>query len=608
VRGAYKIWVIRIGQPTEAKLTLQSSVPANVAVYTSATQGATPNGISLEVATGSIIGKRLTRRFGTQTLVMDNLRTALAIGYTGNAASATLTLTRTGDRTVRLQTALTGATDGSIPLDLDLTVDQFSTISQLATYLNGQNGYSARVDTYAAPLLPTYELDTVTAQTLRTPQALVLQYVGTGVACSLTVTDTALTTSVTAGPGGENLTLDLTAIGTDTLAELVAYLDSLPAYTCTLGANADREMAVTTRLTNVAGQDIRTAPYPLLAKPGAMRFVTTALLGAIIHAVSTLDTLGSLVRVVGATAAPANMAQTFLSGGTNPPPTAQDWNVALDVLAQESLAGGLLFPVSTDGMVKNMVFAWMLEQFTTYGNSFRAFAATPDNTSDDTALAEVAGYNSEMMDLAHMATISNDSTASTVVELPPIYFAAMACGMAAGAVTPAPITWAPLRVRGLPQRSKRSKAQKEMLSASGLLIATEEPGRGTLVGLAVTTSLSQQRPQRMLSESMQKDVILQRVRAALFPLLPHAAYEGFLPIIAGVVRGVLMALQRENIITQGKDAQGRILPAYKPPHVSIKGGTMLVALMVWIGGEIDHIDVLGTFGYQTFELVLTPGA
>jgi hypothetical protein len=112
----------------------------------------------------------------------------------------------------------------------------------------------------------------------------------------------------------------------------------------------------------------------------------------------------------------------------------------------------------------------------------------------------------------------------------------------------------------------------------------------------------------MLSESMQKDVILQRVRAALFPLLPHAAYEDYLPTIAGVVRGVLMALERERIITRGVDAQRRILPSFKAPHVSIKAGKMLVVLSVFIGGEIDHIDVLGTFGYQTFELVLSPGA
>lgn len=608
VRGAYRIFVVRIGQPTAAHLTLQSSAPANVLVYTAASEGTGPNGISLEVANGTLTGKRITRRFREQTLILDNLRTALALSYTGNATAATLTLTRTGEVTNRLQTVLTGASDGSIPLDLDLTTDQFATISQLATYINGQNGYSARVDTYAAPLMPTSGLDAITAQTIRTPIALNIQYTGTGSGCTLTVTDTAFTTAVTGGPGGENLTLDLTAIGTDTLGELVAYIDGLTPYTCTLGPNADREIAVTTRLANVAGQDIRTAAYNLNAKPGAMRYVTTAVLGSIVHAFNTLDDLGMMTRVVGMTAAPANMAQTFLTGGTNPAPTASDWEVGLQALADEAMVGGLLFPVSSDPVVKNMMEAWVLEQFTTYGNSFRAFVATPDFTTAADAKSEAAGYNSEIMTLCFQATLSNDSTPTVPVELPPLYLAAMTCGMAAGAVTPQPITWAPLRVRGLPKRAKYAFAQREDLSANGLMIAVAEPGRGTLLGIAVTTALSPKRPERMLSESMQKDVILQRVRAALYPLLPSAASEAFLPIAAGVTRGVLLALQRENIITQGRDAQGRILPAFKPPHISIQAGQMRVVLQVYIGGEIDHIDVQGTFGYQTFDIIVAPGA
>src|SRR4030095_2620768 len=180
------------------------------------------------------------------------------------------TITRTGDRATRLQTTLTGASDGSINLDLDLTQDAFSTIQQLSTYLNGQNGYRSSIDRYGNALLPTAELDAVASTTIRTPSALVVHYVGAGTACTMTTTNTALTTLV-AGATGQNLNIDLTALATDTLGEVVADINSFcGVYTCQLGPNADADAFAPSLFTNVAGQDIRTATYSLTAQPGHM--------------------------------------------------------------------------------------------------------------------------------------------------------------------------------------------------------------------------------------------------------------------------------------------------------------------------------------------------
>ncbi len=59
---------------------------------------------------------------------------------------------------------------------------------------------------------------------------LTIAYVGAGSACAMTVTDTQLTTSVTGGPGGENLAITFSDYRS--LQEVVAYIDSLAAYTC----------------------------------------------------------------------------------------------------------------------------------------------------------------------------------------------------------------------------------------------------------------------------------------------------------------------------------------------------------------------------------------
>ena len=360
VRGAYRVYVVRLGQPTPASLTLLTLALQPVLVLTATDSGTYTNKNSVQVASGTVVGKRLTFRFRQEMITLDNLQNAFHLAYTGNGTAATLTLTRTADVTRRLQTALTGATDGSINLDLDLTQDAFATVQQLVTYLNGQNGYRATIDRYGAALLPTTEVDAVAGATIRTPPAMTIQYVGAGSACTMNITNTALTTTVTGGPGGQNLNLDLTALATDTLGELVAVIAAQTSvYTCTLGANADPEAACPSLLTNVTGQDIRTGQYVVTAQAGKMDYVVPAVLGSIQYAITTRVPRVSASRVPAATAAPANLVQTFFAGGTNPVPTTADWLNGLEVIEQEDLVGGLLFPVTTNPIYQDAINAWV---------------------------------------------------------------------------------------------------------------------------------------------------------------------------------------------------------------------------------------------------------
>src|SRR5215813_13977927 len=121
IRGAYRIYVLRLGQPTGAALTLNNVAAQPVLTLTARDQGTYTNKLSAEVASGTIVGKRVTLRFRQETTVLDNLQNAFHLGYVGNASAAALTITRSGDHATRLQTTLTGASDGSISLDLDVT-------------------------------------------------------------------------------------------------------------------------------------------------------------------------------------------------------------------------------------------------------------------------------------------------------------------------------------------------------------------------------------------------------------------------------------------------------------------------------------------------------
>lgn len=602
VRGAYRIYVLRLGRPTPSSVTLNNGAAQPVLTLVSKDYGTYVNKLSMEVGSGTVLGKRLTLRFRQETTILNNLQNAFQLAYTGNASAATITITRTGDAAVRLQTALTGATDGSINLDLDLTQDAFATLQQLATYINGQNGYDASVARYAQALMPTAELDAVAGATIRTPPALVIRYIGSGTGANLTTTNTTLATSVIGGPGGQDLSLDLTAAGTDTLGGVVSTINAQTGiYTCTLGPNADPEVAAVNLFAPVSGQDIRTANYALATQPGAMQYVATAGLGSIVYAINTLMPRITATRVSGAVTVPANVPQAFFTGGTNPVPTTSDWLDGLDVVEQEDLVGGILFPVTTNPVLQDAINAWVSGQHSTHGKSFRSFFAAPDNTDAAEAQSLALGFNSTFAALLSQPIVGADG----VSELSPLYAAACYCGAAAGALPAQPVTRVVIRARALPTRAKYAKLTRETMLSNGVAVLEDAKGIGVRVALAVTTSLSRDRIDRILSESMARDVIEQRIKAYVEPLIPHWALLDFMPTVKGQVFNALTTLEADGIITKGRDANGRILPAWQPVQVSIQGGVMKITVHVLIGGEIDHVLVLGTIGYQLFEIELT---
>lgn len=87
-----------------------------------------------------------------------------------------------------------------------------------------------------------------------------IQYTGAGSAATLTVAGDTLTTSVTGGPGSEDLSLDLTAAAYDTLTELAAVIDADSAYTCSVVQGVDGNLN-SSSLAAVSAQDIKTAAY-----------------------------------------------------------------------------------------------------------------------------------------------------------------------------------------------------------------------------------------------------------------------------------------------------------------------------------------------------------
>jgi hypothetical protein len=253
---------------------------------------------------------------------------------------------------------------------------------------------------------------------------------------------------------------------------------------------------------------------------------------------------------------------------------------------------------------QNAVNGWLAAQFTTNGKKFRSFLAPADFTSMVDAKSLALGFNSSHVHMMYQALVSTGG----VTELPPLYQSAMYCGLAAGAPPTVSTTRAVLRGQSLPARSKLTLAQQEDLLNNGVCVLQEVKGVGVRITMGITTSLSPDRVNRMTSESIAIDVIDERIRVYVNPLIPHWAMLDFLPTVKGSVYNALTSLQADGIISEGMDAQYRRLPAFLPATVSIQGGIMNIRVHVFIGGEIDHVNINGTVSYQEFNIQITAGA
>jgi len=140
-----------------------------------------------------------------------------------------------------------------VPVSISVSNTDFPSIpwSSLATYVAAGNGVASH-----------------TRGHVRLPEtdAFLVQYVGTGSACTMTIdrATSTLTTTVTGGPGGEDLSIDLTVAPNDELeggkvAGLVKTLDDHAAYTCTI-VDAYNHGAASYTLAAVADVAIKDAP------------------------------------------------------------------------------------------------------------------------------------------------------------------------------------------------------------------------------------------------------------------------------------------------------------------------------------------------------------
>lgn len=151
----------------------------------------------------------------------------------------------------------------------------------------------------------------------------VIQYTGAETSCTMTITETTLTT-VTAG---ETQQLDIAFASFQTIEDLVDYINDQAGYECTIATLNGSDL--TTHLDAVSAQDVKTSAY-----------TATSDLQALIEAIEAcawIDTATYNSSASGRTL-PDNIASwAYFTGGTDGAYTSTEWEASLTLLEEEDI-------------------------------------------------------------------------------------------------------------------------------------------------------------------------------------------------------------------------------------------------------------------------------
>jgi hypothetical protein len=185
---------------------------------------------------------------------------------------------------------------------------------------------------------------------------LLIQYVGAGSACTATITgasETAktLATTVTAGPGGENLSINLSQYSMKDLVDYLNLFGGGGVYTATLVNTASGTGINATELDPISALNVRTSAQNLYR-----------IQNELVEVINDNSLLVTATKNGINTGLPANISETYLTGGaTGASPAAnfstaltkalaQDFNVMVPCISQDATAditAGLTDPSST---------------------------------------------------------------------------------------------------------------------------------------------------------------------------------------------------------------------------------------------------------------------
>lgn len=410
-------------------------------------------------------------------------------------------------------------------------------------------------------------------------EAFAIQYVGAGSAATVTIDGDNLATTITGGPGGENLNIDFNAY--PTLRQVVDVIDAHAAYTCTLKSPNPADPTLN-GLDFVTGVSILSSPLTVQNTLNEIvRWLNSETQGIV-----------TATRASGAGLVPANIATTYFAGGSEGTATSTEWQAALDALT--ALDVSFIVPLTGDAAIHDKTRAHVAEMSQDALRQRRAVlgAAAGEYTSDlSNYRARAAGLNTDRALLVPMGLKTRDEDGNAVV-LAPFFTAALLAGMRAGmpevgtaltnkAVSVNDLEWTPTR------------AQLELGIRYGLCMIGSVDGRGGFsVVRDISTWLANDAYHRV--ENSTGDSLDEVVRVVVSAL----------NVFKGEKSSPLTAYQIHSLTTSTLNAlrKGGVIVAFDKVKVEVSGDTAFVSFecapsipINFIGVTIHAIPFSGVF-------------
>jgi hypothetical protein len=314
-----------------------------------------------------------------------------------------------------------------------------------------------------------------------------IQYTGAGSAAVMSISTTALSTTVTGGPGGENLSITLADY--PTVSELVQYIEDHSAYTATVLTNDSTESTALFDL--VTAQDIDTAAYTVKSD-----------LQAIIEAFESSVLLEDVTLISATRIIPDNDTDwVYLTGATDGAYTTTEWGEALDNLLEEDIQL-VATPVTTEAihvLIKNHCDTANGVE----GKAERQFYVGGAWGEDVSAVsARAAVLNSEYGSLCSPGFYDyNDAGVKTAYAAS--YYACKQVGALSALNLNNPTTWKTISHLGWEKDYKKSELNT--LIQAGVLCGGKKPDGSLITVRSITTyqgSLLQKNEASMMRESL----------------------------------------------------------------------------------------------------------
>lgn len=277
-------------------------------------------------------------------------------------------------------------------------------------------------------------------------------YTGAGTPAVLDITETALTTTVTGGPGGEDL--NFLFADYETIGELIDAINNAAGgvYTATL-LNSN-SLDPSNELDIVTAQDILTA------------YNVTANVQALIDAITNQAQYMTASLSAGATRVmPDNVvAYERLIGGTDGASTVTEWTEAFQAAEAEDIQ---LIGIDVDSAaIVNIVKTHITKMNSRDGKSERQSIVGAE-TNFDNGLVQAVGLNKDAMNICWM-DFTNRNSSQDITDFTSIHYAAKLLGQASASNLNEPLTFKNLDV--VENKTKLNTVQKQDAIKAGLIV------------------------------------------------------------------------------------------------------------------------------------------